>query len=135
MLIRVIDHPLFRMALGLLVGLPLSVVALFAAPHGLVLGYGGIVEGSVPFMFAGIFTVLGVAAIIGAWYRLFVRSTEVSLREARVIRLCLSCGVASSLGLATFSAYDAGVTLTLVLGLFALVAALLIKGTPVPNAL
>jgi hypothetical protein len=135
MLIRVIDHPLVRLALGLLVGLPLSVVALFAAPHGLILGYGGGVECSVLFLFVGVLTVLGVVAIIGAWYRLFVRSTDVSCAEAQAIRFCLASGIISSVGLATIAAYDAEVILSVTLSLFALVALVLIKGTPIPNAL
>ena len=135
MLPKLIDRLLVRLILGVLVGFPLSVVAVFAVPHGLVLGYGGIVEREPLGAFSGLMTVLGVIAIVGAWYRLLVPHAEMGATQARRIRFCLWCGVASSLGLAAWAGYETELTLSGVLGLFAVIGGVLIKGPPVPNAL
>jgi hypothetical protein len=132
---NVIDRPLVRLALGVLVGFPLSVVAVFAVPHGLVMGYGGILEGSPLLIFVGLVTVLGVIAIYGAWYRLLVPHAEMVVAQVRRIRFCLYCGVISSLGLAGWAGYAIEFALSGVLGLFAIIGVVLLKGTPIHNAL
>lgn len=135
MLPTLIDRPLVRLALGVLVGFPFSLVAVFAVPHGLVLGYSGIVQRDPLLTFAGFMTVLGVIAIFGAWYRLLVPHAEMVATQARCTRFCLYCGVISSLGLSGWAGYESAFTLSGVLGLFAVVGVVFIKGTPTPNAL
>jgi hypothetical protein len=135
MLSNAIDRPVVRLVLGVLIGFPLSVVALFAAPHGLILGYAGVAEGSPLLIFAGLMTVLGVIAIFGAWYRLFVPHVEMGIAQARGIRFCLYCGVISSFGLAAWAGYERQFLLASALGLFVIAGVVLVKGTPIPNAL
>lgn len=132
---KVIDRPLVRVTLGVLIGVPFSVVAVFAVPHGVVLGYSGIVEGDPLLISVGLVTVLGVMAIYGAWYRLLVPHTEMLLAQARRIRFCLYCGVTSSSGLAGWAGYEAEFALSATLGLFTIIGVVLIKGTPIPDAL
>jgi hypothetical protein len=143
-----IDHPLVRTVLGVLVGFPLSLVTLFAAPYGLLLGYGGVAEGNPQLFFLGLMTVLGLIAIYGAWYRLLVPHAEMVAAQVRRIRFCLYCGVISSLGLAgsVISSLNlAGcascesqyqyIILSGALGLLAIVGVVLIHSTPIRNAL
>ncbi|CAG0988351.1 hypothetical protein MTYP_02143 [Methylophilaceae bacterium] len=134
MLPNLIDHPAVRIALAV-VGVLLTLVALIATPHGIILGYAGIVERDVLLIFIGLMTVFGVIAIFGAWYRLLVPHVEMGKAQARRIRFCLYCGVISSLGLAGWAGYEAELSLLGVLGLFAIVSIALIKGTPIPSAL
>ena len=129
-----IDHSVVRIALAV-VGFLLSLVALFATPHGIILGYAGVIKRDVLLIFIGLMTILGVIAIVGAWYRLLVPHVEMAKAQARRMRFCLYCGVVSSLGLAGWAGYEAEYYLVGVLGLFALVSIALIKGTPIPNAL
>lgn len=135
MLPKLIDRPVVRLILGVLVGFPLSLVAVFAVPHGLVLGYGGVVELDPLLAFAGLMTVLGVIAIYGAWYRLLVPHAEMVAAQARRVRFCLYCGVVSSLGLAGWAGYETEFALSGALGFFAVIGVVLVKSTPIPNAL
>lgn len=132
---NLVDRPLVRIALGVLVGFPLSVVALFAIPHGLVLGYGGVVEREPLAIFVGLMTILGIVAICGAWYRLLVPHSEMVAAQARRVRFCLYCGVISSLGLAVWAGYETEIAFSCVLALPAAIGVVLVKGTPIPNAL
>lgn len=134
MLANLIDHPVGRIALAV-VGFLLSLVALIAAPHGLVLGYSGLIERSALLIVIGLMTILGVIAIAGAWYRLFLPHTKMARAQARRIRFCLYCGVISGLGLACWPAYEGEFWLSGVLGSLAFIGVALIKGTPIPNAL
>jgi hypothetical protein len=130
-----IDRPLVRLAIGLLVGLPLSVVALFAIPHGLMLGYAGLAEADALNLFAGLCTLLGTVAILGAWYRLIVPRAEMSSPAVRVVRASLFAGLVSSLGLAVWAAAASWFTLAIAMLLLVAVGAVLMKHTPAHNAL
>ncbi|MBI5784335.1 MAG: hypothetical protein HZA64_02665 [Rhodocyclales bacterium] len=135
MLPKLIDHPLVRISLGVLVGIPLSAVAMVATPHGLGLGYGGVIKGDPVLIFAGLMTVTGIVAIYGAWYRLLVPHVKMVAAQARRVRFCLYCGVISSLGLAGWAGYETEIALSFALALPAAIGVVLIKGTPIPDAL
>ena len=135
MLAELIDYRLLRLALGALVGFPLSIIAVFAAPQGLVLGYWGIVEGNLLSAFLGLMTMLGVVSIFGAWYRLLVPHANMAAIQARRVRFCLYCGVISSLGLAALAGHDALFGLSAAVSLLGIAGVILILGTPVPKAL
>jgi hypothetical protein len=135
MLPNIIDRPLVRIALGALLGIPLSVVAVIAMPHGLALGYGGVVEREPLLIFVGLMTVLGIVAIYGAWHRLLVPHVKMVAAQARHVRFCLYCGIISSLGLAGWAGYETEIALSCALALPAAIGIVLVKVTPITNAL
>lgn len=129
------DRPLVRMAVGLFVGLPLSVIAAFAIPHGLILGYAGLTDGDVYNLFAGFSTAFGAVAILGAWYRLIVPRAEMSLPAVRIVRAALFLGIISSVGLAAWAAWAAWFMAAGALVLLVAVGVVFIMHTPTHNAL
>jgi len=129
-----IDRPVIRLAVGVLLGLPLSVVAVFAVPHGLILGYAGLLEGEVLNLLAGISTILGLLAILAAWYRLIVPRSEMSQPKVRAVRAGLFCGVLCSVGLALWAASASWFLMAAALLLLAATGAMFIRHTPIHNA-
>lgn len=129
------DRPLVRLVVGLFVGLPLSVIAVFAIPHGLILGYAGLTDGGVYNLFAGLSTVFGTVAILGAWYRLIVPRAEMSLPTVRIVRAALYLGIVSSVGLAAWAASAAWFTGAGALVLLVPVGVVFLRYTPTHNTL
>lgn len=107
MLERSLDHRLVRFLIGLLIGLPITVLTVVGFVYGLVVSIAALFsEGANLFAWAGVLlTTLGTAAgVAGAWRRILKPYAAMSMRELRAARALLSAGVLSALALAAGAA-------------------------------
>ena len=96
MLREIFDNRTFRITVGMVAGVPLSVLALASLPDGLALAIGGMQERNVALALLGPIIILSLVGIGGAWRRLTKTQATMTLRERRIVRLLLYCGIISS---------------------------------------
>lgn len=120
-----------RVALGLLVGAPFTLIATILGAHGLILGYGGIVKSDPALLLAGILTLSGFVGICGAWWRVFTSTDSMSCTSRDVVRVMLFVGAGTSLSLAAWALLlEGGALLVVPLVISAVGGVLFIRATP-----
>ena len=128
---EVLNKPLLRAIVGIVAGVPLTLLAFFIGAHGLILGYAGITEGKILLLTSGVLTVTGLAGIGGAWARLLISSENMTKTTRQVVRFLLWCGVFSGLGLAIWSVLIEDISIvSLLLVIPALAGLVFISATP-----
>lgn len=127
----ILNNPKIRVVVGLVLGAPLTLIAIFLGCYGLILGYAGIVENK-PFWFlAGLLTVSGFVGILGAWWRIIVSTRSITGSRLRTLRLMLFAGAGTSFALAVWALLiQSGVILVLLLFALTLIGTLFIRATP-----
>lgn len=93
---EICDNRWFRIIVGIVVGIPLGVLALASLPDGLMLTIAALQKGNVALVLLGPMIILGLGGIGGAWRRLTKSRATMTLRERRIVRLLLCCGNISS---------------------------------------
>jgi len=105
---RILNNLYARIIISLLVGIPLSAIALIGGAHGLVLGIAGIKDLHFGLALIGIVTIIG---IIGAWRRLLEPTDSMASSKQNNIRLMLILGLAASLSLTVWSVIVDGISI------------------------
>ncbi len=131
MIEKTLNMLLVRIAVGIIIGIPLTVLAVVAGAHGLVLTYGGIVDGKYLLILFGIVTITGFMGISGAWLRLLKPSTVMSNKYRNVTRGMLFYGLASSVALSAWSIISEGMSvISLLLIVLSLGGTAFVHATP-----
>jgi hypothetical protein len=94
------DDPAVRVGFGALIFLPTSLLAIIGVPLSFVLGASGFAFGPLSIAALAPNALLSILGLIGAWFRISRRSTEMTASQCVATRRLLSCGVASSAYLA-----------------------------------
>ena len=126
------DNLAVRVGFGALIVLPTSVLATFAIPMSFSLGVSGFAFGPLSIVALIPNALLSLLGLIGAWFRVSRRSTEMTASQCAGARRLLSCGVASSAYWAVCGVPALGLTgRTAVLSwALACLGAFMIYGTP-----
>jgi len=101
-----LNYKISRLIIGIGIGLPATAISVILGFHGLILGYGGIKEANIFFLFMGIITITGFIGIIGAWWRLIISTENTSKTNQNKIRSMLFYGLATSIALSIWSLYS-----------------------------
>jgi hypothetical protein len=101
-----LNYRISRIVIGAGIGLPLTAVSIVLGFHGLIIGYGGITEGNILFLFIGVITITGFIGIFGAWWRLLTSTDETTKIKQNKIRTMLFYGLATSVALLMWSLYS-----------------------------
>lgn len=101
-----LNSRIFCIIIGTAIGIPFTAVSIILGLHGLVIGYGGIIEGDILLLAIGIITITGFIGISGAWLRLFSSTEEMSIEEQKRIRTMLLNGLVASLALFGWALYS-----------------------------
>ena len=120
-----------RIIAGILIGIPVSVVALVSGAHGLLLGYAGIITVEFWLVLVGIITITGFIGIIGAWRRLIDSTVSMSVKYNNKTRSMLFFGIFTSVALTIWSIVIDGVSeMTLLLIILCMAGVMFIIATP-----
>jgi len=101
-----LNYRISRLIIDIGIGLPATALSVILGFHGLILGYGGIKEANIYFLFIGLITITGFIGIIGAWWRLMSSTENTSKSEQNKIRVMLFYGLATSVALLMWSLYS-----------------------------
>jgi hypothetical protein len=97
-----VDRLSVRIGLAVVVGLPAAAFAFAYGYWGLIVGLGGLSQGTYPFLSAALLaiTTLGLLGILGGWIRLLRRQSTMTELVRRVTVALLWCGVVAAVCLA-----------------------------------
>lgn len=119
-----------RIAIGALIGIPVTAVSIVLGFHGLVLLYAGIKEFEIFSFSLGIVTITGFIGIIGAWKRIYSSSKNLSEKEKQSIRSMLIIGFLSSIALSYWALSSSEKEISLALFMLSFGALAFIYATP-----
>jgi hypothetical protein len=124
-----LNYRVSRLIIGTAIGIPATIISVILGFHGLILGYAGIKEADIYFLFMGIITITGFVGIIGAWCRLIISTHNTSNSVQNKIRTMLIYGLATSVALLIWSLFSDYKTLPIPLTLI-LAGTFFIYATP-----
>ncbi len=101
-----LNYRVSRLIIGAAIGIPATAISVILGFHGLILGYAGIKEADIYFLFMGVITITGFIGIIGAWWRLMVSTRNTSNSKQNIIRSLLLYGLATSVALFMWSLFS-----------------------------
>ena len=122
-----------RLIIGILLGIPLAMLAYLFGVQSLMFTAYGIAGMEFLLLVAAASTILGFAGICGVWARLLFSSNKMTEKVRRTVRFLLWCGVVSSSGLAVWTLFGelSGTPIvSFLLGMLALTEYAFIKATP-----